>query len=128
MSPSDRLPGAVPALKSLQCPRNKESRVWPQEAPRIFPVGGGEWSWWIPVILIGICVFFAILGGVKKALEQKPWWNTLLVMGGTLLLAAVFAARHRDADFTYLVVMLVPSFSVIGLLYLAVVGIMDERK
>lgn len=95
---------------------------------RVYPVTHGEWSWWIPVIFIGICLFIALIGRVKELLEDKPWWNALLVAGMTLFSALVLTARARDGDFEYFIVMLIPSFAAIGSLYVALIGILDHRS
>ncbi len=84
---------------------------------RVIPVSSGEWSWWLPVIFLGIGAFFAIIGTAKRRLDRYPGWHTALVLVVTLLAAAVLTARSRDADWTVFLVMLVPSSAAVGLIY-----------
>jgi uncharacterized membrane protein YhaH (DUF805 family) len=86
------------------------------------PVSSGEWSWWPLVVLIGLAIFFAVAGVVKKRLEERPWWHTLLVAIATLVSSTVLTARQRDSEFLSFVFFAIPCFTGVALLYLALFG------
>jgi hypothetical protein len=113
-----------------------QSRL-PQEAGRGFPYSsGGEVSWWqILVVVFVLVIVFTVAGKVKDTLEDQHWWHTLALVVATFLAALLLsAALYADVAYPvepgFVIFMLIPSFVGIGLLYLAImrlVQIMQDK-
>jgi hypothetical protein len=103
--------------------------------PVIPPIGGGggEWSWWIPVIFLAVCAFFAIVGMARNRLERYPWWHTALVLVATILSATFLTSRDRHiaysgGGFVIFVFMLVPSGAAIALIYNIAMSFIESKR
>jgi hypothetical protein len=95
----------------------------PGEFGRGFPYSsGGDLKDCLgPVIfLVILFMLLGLAGQIKDKLEDQPRWHTVLVAVATLLLAVFLMAKVTDAAFIVFVFALLPSFIVVGVLYLLV--------
>jgi hypothetical protein len=113
---------------------------FPQEAGRGFPYSSGGESWWpvlvILILLIVLGIIIGIAGKVKDTLADQPRWHTFAVMVATVLAALLSSgalnARYEKVghpvEWGTVVFMLVPSFVGIGLLYLAIMELVQMKR
>jgi len=109
---------------------------FPTEAGRGFPFSSGEdWSAFLGIgaVLAVLGIVIAIAAAVKDVVADEHWWHLIILAAATLLGAlgltdVLFRQSEYPVEPGTAFLMFIPSFVVVGLLYLVIMKSVQKRR
>lgn len=109
---------------------------FPTEAGRGFPFSSGEnWSACLGMgaVLVVLGIVIAIAGAVKDVVADEHWWHLIFLavatlLGGLGLTDVLFRHSEYPVEPGTACLMFIPSFVVVGLLYLVIMKSVQTRR